>query len=216
MTAEDPVEFNLGGINQVQVREQIGLTFAAALRSFLRQDPNIILVGEVRDGETASIAVKAALTGHLVLSTLHTNDAPSSVSRLVNMGIEPFMVANSINLVVAQRLVRRVCESCKTTFDIADELLIEAGLPEAEVANAKPMKGRGCDRCGGTGYKGRVGLFEIMDINEKLRMLVTENAPAKDLREAAISEGMTPLRRAGMLKVRDGLTTIEEVARETM
>ena len=216
MTAEDPVEFNLGGINQVQVREQIGLTFAAALRSFLRQDPNIILVGEVRDAETASIAVKAALTGHLVLSTLHTNDAPSSVNRLVNMGIEPFMVANSINLIAAQRLVRRVCEVCKTNHEIPSSVLIEAGLPESEVENARPMKGRGCDRCGGTGYKGRIGLFEIMDFTEKLRVLITENAAMHDLREAAISEGMTPLRQAGMLKVRDGLTTLEEVARETM
>jgi type IV pilus assembly protein PilB len=216
MTAEDPVEFNLGGINQVQVREQIGLTFATALRSFLRQDPNIILVGEIRDAETASIAVKAALTGHLVLSTLHTNDAPSSVSRLVNMGIEPFMVANSINLIAAQRLVRRVCDACKTSFEIPASVLIEAGLPESEAASAKPMKGRGCDRCGGTGYKGRVGLFEIMDISETLRNLITENAPMKDLREAAMRDGMTPLRQAGMLKVRDGLTTMEEVARETM
>jgi type IV pilus assembly protein PilB len=216
MTAEDPVEFNLNGINQVQVREQIGLTFAGALRSFLRQDPNIILVGEVRDAETAGIAVKAALTGHLVLSTLHTNDAPSSVNRLVNMGIEPFLVANSINLIAAQRLVRRVCENCKEPHAIPAEQLIEAGLPESELPRAKTMKGRGCDRCGGTGYKGRLGLFEIMEISEALRNLIVASAPVKDLRELAIEEGMSPLRLSGMLKVRDGVTTLEEVARETM
>jgi hypothetical protein len=164
MTAEDPVEFNLPGINQVQVKEQINLTFAATLRSFLRQDPNIILVGEIRDGETAGIAVKAALTGHLVLSTLHTNDAPSSLSRLVNMGIEPFLVANSINLVAAQRLVRKVCDTCKAPDTVPVERLVDAGLPESELPNVKAMKGKGCDRCGGTGYKGRVGVFEIMEI----------------------------------------------------
>jgi len=216
MTAEDPVEFNLNGINQVQVREQIGLTFAGALRSFLRQDPNIILVGEVRDAETAGIAVKAALTGHLVLSTLHTNDAPSSVNRLVNMGIEPFLVANSINLIAAQRLVRRVCENCKEPHDIPAEQLLEAGLPESELPRVKAAKGRGCDRCGGTGYKGRLGLFEIMEISEDLRNLIVASAPVKDIRELAVREGMSPLRQSGMLKVRDGVTTLEEVARETM
>jgi type IV pilus assembly protein PilB len=216
MTAEDPVEFNLGGINQVQVREQIGLTFAGALRSFLRQDPNIILVGEIRDAETAGIAVKAALTGHLVLSTLHTNDAPSSVNRLVNMGIEPFLVANSINLIAAQRLVRRVCEACKEPFDIPAERLLEAGLPESELPKVKATKGRGCDRCNGTGYKGRLGLFEIMEVSEALRDLIISSAPVKDIKQQAIDDGMSPLRRSGMLKVRDGITTIEEVARETM
>jgi type IV pilus assembly protein PilB len=216
MTAEDPVEFNLMGINQVQVREQIGLTFASALRSFLRQNPNIILVGEVRDAETAGIAVKAALTGHLVLSTLHTNDAPSSINRLVNMGIEPFLVANSINLLAAQRLVRRICENCKEPLTISEEQLLEAGLPPAELPNVKAMKGRGCDRCGGTGYKGRLGLFEIMEISDALRDMVVSNASVRDLRNLAISEGMLPLRQAGMLKVRDGITTLEEVARETM
>ena len=216
MTAEDPVEFNLGGINQVQVKEQIGLTFATALRSFLRQDPNIILVGEIRDAETASIGVKAALTGHLVLSTLHTNDAPSSINRLVNMGIEPFLVANSINLIAAQRLVRRVCDACKAPHEIPDDLLVKAGLPESELPNVKAMLGRGCDRCSGTGYKGRVGLFEIMEVSETMRDLIIANAPTKDLRELAVAEGMSPLRRSGMLKVRDGLTTMEEVARETM
>jgi len=216
MTAEDPVEFNLMGINQVQVREQIGLTFASALRSFLRQDPNIILVGEVRDAETAGIAVKAALTGHLVLSTLHTNDAPSSINRLVNMGIEPFLVANSINLLAAQRLVRRICEGCKEPFEISAEQLIEAGLPPEEIPNVKAMRGRGCDRCGNTGYKGRLGLFEIMEVSDAMRDMVISNAPVREMRDLAIREGMLPLRQAGMLKVRDGITSLEEVARETM
>ena len=177
MTAEDPVEFNLPGINQVQVREQIGLTFAGALRSFLRQDPNVILVGEIRDAETAAIAVKAALTGHLVLSTLHTNDAPSSVNRLVNMGVEPFLVANSVNLVCAQRLVRRICEHCKEPHATPSRRSIEAGFDPEEAPTFKPMRGRGCERCGGTGYKGRVGLFEVMEITEALRELVVDNAP---------------------------------------
>src|SRR4030095_12478945 len=204
MTAEDPVEFNLMGINQVQVREQINLTFASALRSFLRQDPNIILVGEIRDGETASIAVKAALTGHLVLSTLHTNDAPSSINRLVNMGIEPFLVANSINLIAAQRLVRRVCEQCKEPHEISKEQLLEAGLPEAELPKVKAMKGRGCDRCNGTGYKGRLGLFEIMEVSDLMRDLIVSNGSIREIRDRAIEDGMLPLRQTGMLKVRDG------------
>ncbi len=216
LTAEDPIEFNLAGINQVQVREQIGLTFASALRSFLRQDPNIILVGEVRDAETASIAVKAALTGHLVLSTLHTNDAPSSINRLVNMGIEPFLVSSSINLIAAQRLVRRVCENCKAPLEIPAHQLLEAGLPEAELPKVRAMKGRGCDRCSGTGYKGRLGLFEIMEISEGMRELIVGNATVKLIRDQAIADGMLPLRQTGMIKVRDGITTMEEVARETM
>ena len=216
MTAEDPVEFNLGGINQVQVKEQIGLNFAQVLRSFLRQDPNIILVGEIRDAETAGIAVKAALTGHLVLSTLHTNDAPSSISRLVNMGIEPFLVANSINLVAAQRLVRRVCDNCKEPHEIPAQRLLDAGLPEAELPNVKTMKGRGCDRCVGTGYKGRIGLFEIMEITEPVRELILRSGTIADLRQQAIDEGMTTLRLSGLLKVRDGVTTLDEVVRETM
>jgi type IV pilus assembly protein PilB len=216
MTAEDPVEFNLPGINQVQVKEQINLTFAATLRSFLRQDPNIILVGEIRDGETAGIAVKAALTGHLVLSTLHTNDAPSSLSRLVNMGIEPFLVANSINMVAAQRLVRKVCDTCKTPDTVPVERLVDAGLPESELPNVKAMKGRGCDRCGGTGYKGRVGVFEIMEVSESLRERIIHNAPITDLRAQAIQEGMSTLRLSGLMKVRDGVTTLDEIVRETM
>jgi type IV pilus assembly protein PilB len=216
MTAEDPVEFNLAGINQVQVKEQINLTFAATLRSFLRQDPNIILVGEIRDGETAGIAVKAALTGHLVLSTLHTNDAPSSLSRLVNMGIEPFLVANSINLVAAQRLVRKVCETCKAPDTVPIERLVDAGLPESELPNVKAMKGKGCDRCGGTGYKGRVGVFEIMEVSESLRERIIHSAPISELRAQAIQEGMSTLRLSGLMKVRDGVTTLDEIVRETM
>ena len=216
MTAEDPVEFNLPGINQVQVKEQINLTFAATLRSFLRQDPNIILVGEIRDGETAGIAVKAALTGHLVLSTLHTNDAPSSLSRLVNMGIEPFLVANSINLVAAQRLVRKVCDICKAPDPVPIERLVDAGLPESELPNVKAMKGKGCDRCGGTGYKGRVGVFEIMEVSESLRERIIHNAPITELRAQAIQEGMSTLRLSGLMKVRDGVTTLDEIVRETM
>jgi type IV pilus assembly protein PilB len=218
MTAEDPVEFNLPGINQVQVRESIGLDFAAALRSFLRQDPNIILVGEIRDVDTASIAVKAALTGHLVLSTLHTNDAPSSVNRLVNMGIESFLVANSLNLIAAQRLVRRVCSSCKEPMPVAVPVpqLIEAGFTPEEAATVTPLHGKGCDRCGGTGYKGRVGLFEVMEMTEGLRERVIANAPVIELRSLAVEQGMVTLRRSGLQKVRQGVTTLEEVVRETM
>ncbi|HUF49093.1 MAG TPA: type IV-A pilus assembly ATPase PilB [Vicinamibacterales bacterium] len=216
MTAEDPVEFNLAGINQIQVRDSIGLTFAAALRSFLRQDPNIILVGEIRDGETASIAVKAALTGHLVLSTLHTNDAPSSITRLVNMGVEAFLVANSLNLLVAQRLVRRVCESCKEPVDVPVATLVEAGFTPDEAASVRPSRGRGCDRCGGSGYKGRVGVFEVMEIGEALRELILAGASVLELRRLAEAEGMVPLRRAGLEKVAAGVTSLEEVMRETM
>ncbi len=217
MTAEDPVEFNLQGVNQVLVRESIGLNFAAVLRSFLRQDPNIILVGEIRDGETASIGVKAALTGHLVLSTLHTNDAPSSINRLVNMGIEPFLVANSVNLIVAQRLVRRICEQCKQPAKIPMARLIEAGWDgSTDGSHVTGAQGRGCDRCSGTGYKGRVGLFEVMEMSEALREMVIANASVIDLKKTAMAEGMTPLRQAGLRKVAEGMTTIEEVVRETI
>jgi type IV pilus assembly protein PilB len=216
MTAEDPVEFNLPGVNQVPVREGIGMTFAAVLRSFLRQDPNVILVGEIRDAETASIAVKAALTGHLVLSTLHTNDAPSSINRLVNMGIEPFLVANSVNLIAAQRLVRRICGECKEPHTISTAELVEAGFTPADAATIKPMRGRGCERCNGSGYKGRVGLFEVMEISESLREMIITSAPAGELRAKAMAEGMLTLRQSGLEKVREGSTTLEEVVRETM
>jgi type IV pilus assembly protein PilB len=216
MTAEDPVEFNLMGINQVQVREQIGLTFASALRSFLRQDPNIILVGEVRDFETAEIAIKAALTGHMVLSTLHTNDAPSTVSRLINMGIEPFLVATSVNLIQAQRLIRRVCKDCKIEHPLPVEALIEVGFSAEEAPTITTYKGTGCTTCNGTGYKGRVGLYEVMEITEELRELILINASVLDIRRRAIEDGMITLRESGLEKVRQGITTLEEVVRETV
>ena len=216
MTAEDPVEFNLPGINQVQVRENIGLNFAAALRSFLRQDPNIILVGEIRDFETAEIAVKAALTGHLVLSTLHTNDAPSTINRLMNMGIEPFLVASSVNLICAQRLVRRICANCKADHPTPAQALVQAGFSAEDAKSVVPKKGTGCEKCNNTGYKGRVGLYEVMDITDELRELVLVGASGLELRRKAIEEGMLTLRMSGLRKVKDGLTTIEEVARETV
>ena len=216
MTAEDPVEFNFSGINQVQMKEQIGLNFAAALRSFLRQDPNIILVGEIRDLETAEIAVKASLTGHLVLSTLHTNDAPSTISRLMNMGVEPFLVATSVNIICAQRLVRRICKDCKQETTISNHLLRDVGFTEEEAASAKIMKGGGCGTCGGTGYKGRVGLYEVMDMTDDLRQMIIDGSTAIELRQKAIKNGMITLRRSGLIKIMSGVTTIEEVLRETM
>jgi type IV pilus assembly protein PilB len=216
MTAEDPVEFNLAGVNQVQVKESIGLNFAAALRSFLRQDPNIILVGEIRDFETAEIAVKAALTGHLVLSTLHTNDAPSTINRLMNMGIEPFLVASSVHLICAQRLVRRVCSSCKQPHPMPPQSLVQAGFSQEDASAVTPMKGKGCDRCNGTGYKGRVGLYEVMEVTEELRELILVGASGLELRRKAIDEGMITLRYSGLRKVKEGVTTIEEVVRETV
>ena len=216
MTAEDPVEFNLVGVNQVQVRENIGLNFAAALRSFLRQDPNTILVGEIRDFETAEIAVKAALTGHLVLSTLHTNDAPSTINRLMNMGIEPFLVASSLNLVCAQRLVRRICKNCSEPHPTAPAALIQAGYSPDDAKTVVPNKGRGCEKCNNTGYKGRVGLYEVMEITEELRELVLVGASALELRRKAVDEGMLSLRASGLRKVKDGVTTVDEVVRETV
>jgi type IV pilus assembly protein PilB len=216
MTAEDPVEFNLAGVNQVQVKENIGLNFAAALRSFLRQDPNIILVGEIRDFETAEIAVKAALTGHLVLSTLHTNDAPSTINRLMNMGIEPFLVASSVHLICAQRLVRRVCQNCKQPAPLPPQALLQAGFSQEEANTVTPVKGTGCDRCNSTGYKGRVGLYEVMDIGEELRELILVGASGLELRRKAVDAGMLTLRMSGLRKVKDGMTTIDEVVRETV
>ncbi|MDO8794157.1 MAG: type IV-A pilus assembly ATPase PilB [Vicinamibacterales bacterium] len=216
MTAEDPVEFNMVGINQVQVRENIGLNFAAALRSFLRQDPNIILVGEIRDFETAEIAVKAALTGHLVLSTLHTNDAPSTVNRLMNMGIEPFLVASSLNLVCAQRLVRRICKNCSEPHPTPAPALVQAGFSADDAKTVVPNKGRGCEKCNNTGYKGRVGLYEVMEVTEELRELILVGASSLELRRKAIDEGMLTLRSSGLRKVKDGVTTIEEIVRETV
>jgi type IV pilus assembly protein PilB len=216
MTAEDPVEFNLMGVNQVLVRESIGLNFAAALRSFLRQDPNIILVGEIRDFETAEIAVKAALTGHLVLSTLHTNDAPSTVNRLMNMGIEPFLVASSLNLVCAQRLVRRICKKCVEPHPTPAPALVQAGFSAEDAKTVVPMKGKGCERCNNTGYKGRVGLYEVMEITEDLRELILVGASSLELRRKAVEEGMVTLRGSGLRKVKDGVTTVDEVVRETV
>ncbi|PWT91702.1 MAG: type IV-A pilus assembly ATPase PilB [Acidobacteria bacterium] len=216
MTAEDPVEFNIPGINQVQMKEQIGLNFAAALRSFLRQDPNIILVGEIRDFETAEIAIKAALTGHLVLSTLHTNDAPSTVNRLMNMGIEPFLVASSVLLIVAQRLIRKICPECKEESKIPLEALVEIGFPEEQARKVVIYKGRGCPLCGNTGYKGRVGLFEVLEVTDNIRELILVGASALEIKRKAIEEGMISLRQSGLEKLRLGLTTIEEVLRETV
>ena len=216
MTAEDPVEFQLAGINQVQMKEQIGLNFAAALRAFLRQDPNIILVGEIRDFETAEIGVKAALTGHLVLSTLHTNDAPSTISRLMNMGIEPFLVATSVNLICAQRLVRRICANCKEELEIPEQALIDAGYSPEEAKTTKIYHGKGCSTCNKGGYKGRTGLYEVMEINDELRELVLVGASALELKKKAIEQGMITLRRSGLIKVALGQTTMEEVLRETV
>ncbi len=216
MTAEDPVEFNLNGVNQVLVRESIGLTFAAALRAFLRQDPNVILVGEIRDGETAEIAVKAALTGHLVLSTLHTNDAPGAIHRLVDMGIEPFLVAASVHLVCAQRLVRRVCHGCAGPSPVSRVALTELGFGPEEAATVVPRAGSGCEACGGTGYRERVGLYEVMELTDPLRDLILEGGSARALRAAATRGGMVTLRESGLRKIAAGVTTIDEVRRETM
>ncbi len=216
MTAEDPVEFQLGGVNQVQMKEQIGLNFAAALRAFLRQDPNTILVGEIRDFETAEIAIKAALTGHLVLSTLHTNGAPETITRLMNMGIEPFLVATSVHLICAQRLIRRVCKECAEPMEVPQQTLIDEGFTPGEAKTAKIMKGRGCGVCNNTGYKGRVGLYEVMEVDDEIRELVLVGASALELKKKAIQQGMVTLRRSGIIKVALGMTTLEEVARETI
>src|SRR6516162_6598411 len=216
MTAEDPVEFQLGGVNQVQMKEQIGLNFAAALRAFLRQDPNIILVGEIRDFETAEIAIKAALTGHLVLSTLHTNGAPETITRLMSMGIEPFLVATSVNLICAQRLVRRICTNCKEELQVPAQALIDAGFTPEEAKTTKIYHGKGCTACGKRGYKGRTGLYEVMEINDELRELILVGASALELKKKAIEQGMITLRRSGLIKASLGMTTMEEVLRETV
>ena len=219
MTAEDPVEFNFSGINQVQMKEQIGLNFAAALRSFLRQDPNIILVGEIRDFETAEIAIKASLTGHLVLSTLHTNDAPSTINRLMNMGVEPFLVATSVNVIAAQRLIRRVCANCKAPdpHQPPPEALMKFGFTDAEIqAGVTVMHGQGCDVCGKRGYKGRVAVYEVLEMSEPLKDMILTGASAIELREQAVKEGMITMRRSGCYKIISGMTNMEEVARETV
>jgi type IV pilus assembly protein PilB len=216
MTAEDPVEFQLAGVNQVQMKEQIGLNFAAALRSFLRQDPNTILVGEIRDFETAEIAIKAALTGHLVLSTLHTNGAPETITRLMNMGIEPFLVATSVHLIVAQRLIRRICKDCAEVVEVPVPTLIDEGFTPEEARTVKVMKGKGCGTCNNTGYKGRAGLYEVMEVDDEIRELVLVGASAVELKKKAIERGMITLRRSGLTKVATGVSTLEEVARETI
>jgi type IV pilus assembly protein PilB len=216
MTAEDPVEFQLGGVNQVQMKEQIGLNFAAALRAFLRQDPNIILVGEIRDFETAEIAIKAALTGHLVLSTLHTNGAPETITRLMNMGIEPFLVATSVHLICAQRLIRRICKDCAEPVEMPVQALIDEGYTPEEAKTVQIMKGKGCATCNKTGYKGRTGLYEVMEVDDEIRELVLVGASAVELKKKAIERGMITLRRSGLIKVAAGWTTLEEVARETI
>ena len=218
MTAEDPVEFELEGVNQVQIREDVGLSFASALRKFLRQDPNVVLVGEIRDYETAEIAIKASLTGHLVLSTLHTNDAPSTVSRLVNMGIEPFLVGTAVNLIQAQRLVRRICTECKreVTDEVPRELLVEIGFAPEEIGSLRIYEGRGCVVCRNTGFKGRVGLYEVMEVTDAIRDLVVVGATSVEIQRRALEEGMLTLRMSGLQKIRDGVTTIDEVRRETV
>ena len=215
MTAEDPVEYNLDGINQVLVNDDVGLSFAAALRSFLRQDPNIIMVGEIRDIDTGSIAVKAALTGHLVLSTLHTNDAPSTINRMVDMGIEPFLVASSTNLIMAQRLLRRICASCKTDIRLHPEVLRELGISDEEAKNASFKEGKGCVDCNNTGYKGRLGVYEVMTISAKIRDLILDRSSVSAMKKQAMTDGMLTLRADGLLKLKNGITTAEEVLKET-
>ena len=215
-TAEDPVEFNLMGINQVQIHEEIGLTFASCLRAFLRQDPDIIMVGEMRDFETAEIAIKAALTGHIVLSTLHTNDAPSTINRLLNMGIEPFLVASSTNLILAQRLARRVCESCKEPVKISPQMLLDLGVPPEELKGFNCYQGKGCTNCNDTGFRGRVALYEVMPIREEIRELILQGASANEVKREAIRLGMKSLRQAAITKLKEGVTTVEEVVRSTV
>lgn len=215
MTAEDPVEFNLMGINQVQMKDEIGLNFAAALRSFLRQDPDIIMVGEIRDYETAEIGVKAALTGHLVLSTLHTNDAPSTINRLLNMGVEPFLVSSSVILILAQRLVRKTCQNCKKPEKLPVQTFIDAGFSAEDAKSVISYKGSGCDICNQTGYKGRVALYEVLPIRDAIKELILQGASVMDIKKQAIEAGMKTLRRSGLLKVKSGLTSLEEVVENT-
>lgn len=214
-TAEDPVEFNFAGINQVQMHEDIGLNFAAALRSFLRQDPDILMVGEIRDFETAEIAVKAALTGHMVLSTLHTNDAPSTITRMLNMGIEPFLVTASVNVIVAQRLGRRICSECKTEVEHTKENLLQAQVPEDRIGTFQAFKGAGCDTCNGTGYKGRVAFYEVLKIKDELRELVLNGASTGEIKEEAIKLGFRTLRMSAIRHFMEGTTTLEEATRST-
>lgn len=214
-TAEDPVEFNLAGINQAQMHEDIGFNFASALRAFLRQDPDVIMVGEIRDYETAEIAIKASLTGHLVLSTLHTNDAPSTINRLLNMGVEPFLVASSINLILAQRLARRICPACIETMQVNPEVLVNVGIPAAEARHITVKHGKGCDKCAGTGYKGRIALYEVMPMSEEIREFVLNGASTTEIKREAARLGMMTLRASGLMRLKEGMTTLEEVLRVT-
>jgi len=216
ITAEDPIEYNFMGINQVQMHEEIGLTFASSLRSFLRQDPDIIMVGEIRDFETAQIAVQAALTGHLVLSTVHTNDAPGTISRLIDMGIEPFLISSAIILILAQRLIRKVCMECREPIKVHPQLLIDLGIPPDEVKSFPVYKGKGCSLCNNTGYKGRVGLYEVMPMKEEVKELVLSRASTSEVKREAIRLGMKTLRQSGIAKIKEGVTTIEEVLRSTI
>jgi type IV pilus assembly protein PilB len=215
-TAEDPVEFNLVGINQVQIHEEIGLSFANALRAFLRQDPDIIMVGEVRDFETAEIAIKAALTGHLVLSTLHTNDAPSTINRLLNMGVEPFLVASSVNLILAQRLARLICSNCRGPAELPPQALLDIGVAREDVGAFTCFQGVGCPQCNGTGYRGRIALYEVMPISEEVRDLVLNGASASEIKRCAVVLGMKTLRQSAIHKLKEGVTTVAEVVRVTM
>jgi type IV pilus assembly protein PilB len=216
MTAEDPVEFNIQGINQVPVRDEIGLTFASCLRTFLRQDPDIMLVGEMRDQETVDIAIKAALTGHLVFSTIHTNDAASTIVRLVNMNIEPFLIADSLILIVAQRLIRRVCKKCGQPHSLPEAALLEMGFKKDEVKGLHIMRPKGCDACNKTGYKGRTALFEVMKIDEDIREMILSRAQSRQIKKKAIEKGMLTLRTSGLAKIKLGITSVEEVLRETV
>jgi type IV pilus assembly protein PilB len=216
MTAEDPVEYNFMGINQVQMHEEIGLTFASSLRSFLRQDPDIIMVGEIRDFETAQIAIQAALTGHLVLSTVHTNDAPGTIGRLIDMGVEPFLIASAVILILAQRLIRKICNECKEPIQVHPQLLIDLGIPPDEVKTFPVFKGKGCPICSNTGYKGRLGLYEVMPMKEEIKELILSRASTSEIKKEAVRLGMKTLRQSGIHKVRTGATTIDEVLRATM
>jgi type IV pilus assembly protein PilB len=216
MTAEDPVEYNLKGVNQLQVNEEIGRTFAAALRSFLRQDPDVILVGETRDLDTAQIAIRAALTGHLVLTTLHTNDCPSTVARIIDMGIPPFLISSALTLILAQRLARRVCKGCKQPYEADEETLIPYGHVPQGRGRVAFFKGKGCNTCSFTGMKGRVAVYEVMPASQEIRDLVLRNATAAEIREVAQAQGMKTLRQNALQKVIDGVTTLEEVLRVTL
>ncbi|MEK6681086.1 MAG: type IV-A pilus assembly ATPase PilB [Nitrospirota bacterium] len=215
MTAEDPVEYYLMGINQVQMKDEIGLNFAMALRSFLRQDPDVVMVGEIRDYETAEIAVKAALTGHLVLSTLHTNDAPSTINRLLNMGIEPFLVSSSVLLILAQRLIRKVCQQCKEVEKVPVKSLIDIGFSPEEAEKVVCYRGKGCTNCSDTGYKGRIAIYEVMPIGDEIKELILEGASASEIKKTAAKMGMKTLRMSGLQKIKDGMTSVEEVVRVT-